>query len=291
MSQGYQAAPPGAQHTFPAEIFQLSASYGLGQPQAQYSHVGAGCLRIAIASFLGLLTLMAALLFGVVFIVLARAQLSGSPSPSFLLIFIVPALAIMAFMLYGFSLLRSRAYACVGGVIVLRGKRVACAMRWDQIQQVWKKSVQTFSNSEQPVGSSMRYFISDVQGQTHDIDFLPIWQRANYEHARLEFAQLVPQMLADFNAGRYLLFGQLSVDQHGVSIPGGMTYRSQSYQFPLPAIVKASLRQRLTFELAAVGGLQTVSVQVPEQATRLLLLLATLSQGRIICEYDDWLIV
>jgi hypothetical protein len=77
MSQGYQAAPPGAQQTFPAEIFQLAASYGLGQPQAQYNHVGAGCLRIAIASFLGLLTLMAALLFGVVFIVLARAQLSG----------------------------------------------------------------------------------------------------------------------------------------------------------------------------------------------------------------------
>ena len=292
MSQDSQVAPPGAQHAFPQEIFHLAASYGLGQPQAQYSHAGAGCLRIAIASFLGLLTLMAALLFGVFFIVLARAQLPGSPSPSFLLIFIVPLLAILAFMFFGFSLRRSRAYACSGGFIVLRSKRVVCAMRWDQIQQVWKKSVQTIGSAGQPAGSSMSYFIRDVQGQTYDIDFLPIWKRANYEHARLEFARLAPQMLADFNAGRYLLFGQLSVDQHGVSIPGSMTYRSQSYLLPLPAIVKASLSEKLTFEIAAVGGTQTVTVkrQIPENASGLLLLLAILSKGRIICEYEDWLI-
>lgn len=148
MSQGYQLASSGAQHTFPPETFQLAASYGLGQPQAQYDHTGAGCLTIAIASFLGLLTLMAALLFGVFFIVLARAQLPSSPSPSFLLIFILSALVILAFMRYRFSLLRSRAYICTAGFIVLHGKQVACAVRWDQIQQVWKKRVQTFPYSK-----------------------------------------------------------------------------------------------------------------------------------------------
>jgi hypothetical protein len=101
---------------------------------------------------------------------------------------------------------------------------------------------------------------------------------------------MAPQMLADFNTGRYLLFGQLIVDQHGVSIPGSMTYRSQSYQFPLPAIVKASLGQRLVFEIASAAGVQSVSATSPENATRLLLLLQTLSQGRIVSEYDDWLI-
>ena len=157
MSQGYQAAPPGAQYTFPPEIFQLAASYGLGQPQAQYDHTGAGCLRIAIATFLGVLTLSAALLF------VLSAQLLVSPFSSFPfpVIFIMPALAILAFLLYGFSLLRSRAYVCTGGLIVLRGKRVAWAMRWDQIQQVWKKSVQTSSNNGQPVGSSKVIEVTD----------------------------------------------------------------------------------------------------------------------------------
>jgi hypothetical protein len=251
MSQGYQTTPPVVPQAFPAAISQLAASYGLGQPQAQYSHAGAGCLRIAIAAFLCFLTLAAAVLFVVV-----AQYLPGFPALLIPSLFIVPLLAILAFMFYGFSLRRSRAYACSGGFIVLRGKRVVCAMRWDQIQQVWKKSFQTIGSAGQPAGSSMSYFIRDVQGQTYDIDFLPIWKRANYEHARLEFARLAPQMLADFNAGRYLLFGQLSVDQHGVSIPGSMTYRSQSYLLPLPAIVKASLSEKLTFEIAAVGGLR-----------------------------------
>lgn len=290
MPQQYKAVPP-VQHTFPPEIYQLAASYGLGQPQAQYDHTGAGCLTIAIASFLGVLTLMAALLFGVFFLVLTHAQLPGAPSPSFLLIFIVPALALLAFIRYGFSLRRSRAYACTEGFITLRGKRAACAIRWDQIRQVWKERNYTLNNGRR-VAAGFSYLMRDVQGQTHRLDYVQIWKRANYEHAAREFARLAaPQMLADFHAGRYLLFGQLSVDQHGVSIPGSMTYRSQSYLLPLPAIVKASLGQRLTFEIAAVGGTQIVTVnrQIPENATSLLLLLATLSQGRIICEYEDWL--
>lgn len=289
MSQGSQAVPPSAQRIFPSEIFQLAASYGLGQPQARYDHAGAGCLRIAIASFLGVLTLMAALLFGVFFLGPARAQLPGSPSPAFLLIFIVPALAILAIILYGFSLRRSRAYVCTEGFIVLRGKRVACALRWDQIRQVWKQRNYMVTNGRR-VAAGFSYLIRDGQGQTHGLDYEQIWKRANYELACRAFAQLAPQMLADFHAGRYLLFGQLSVDQHGVNIPGSMTSRSQSYQLPLPAIVKASLRQQLTFELVAVGGTQLVTVnrQIPENATSLLLLLATLSQGRILCEYEDW---
>ena len=173
--------------------------------------------------------------------------------------------------------------------MILSGKQLKLAMRWDQIQKVWKQRVQTFNNSRQRVGSSMRYYISDAQGQTHNVEYLEIWKRANYELARREFAQIAPHMLADFNAGQYLLFGQLSVDQHGVSIPGSMTDRSQSYQLPLTAIFKVSLGQRLTFETTYVGGNQTVSASIPENATRLLLLLETLSQGRIRCEYDDWL--
>jgi hypothetical protein len=174
--------------------------------------------------------------------------------------------------------------------MILDGKRLKLAMRWDQIQQVWKER----SHTRNPGGNYSKflsYYIRDMQGQTHNIDYLEIWKRANYEHARREFAQIAPQMLADFNAGQYLLFGQLSVDQRGVSIPGSMTYRSQSYQLPLPAIFKVSLGQRLAFETTYVGGNQTVSASIPENATRLLLLLETLSQGRIKCEYDDWLSV
>lgn len=288
MPQESQVAPPDVQYTFPQGIFQLAASYGLGQPQAQYDHAGAGCLRIAIGAFLGVLTLLAALLFAVFFLVFA--QLPGSPSPAFLLIFIVPTLAILAFIHYGFSLRRSRAYICAEGFIVLRGKRVACAMRWDQIQQVWKERNYILNNGRR-VAAGFSYLVRDVQGQTHGLDYEQIWKRANYEHARRAFAQFAPRMLSDFNAGRYLLFGQLSVDQYGISIPGTMTYRSQSYQFPLTAIVKTSLGERLTFELAAVGGTQIVTVnrQIPENATELLLLLATLSRGAIICEYVDWL--
>jgi hypothetical protein len=285
MSQGYQLAPAGAQLTFPPEISQLAASYGLGQPQAQYDHAGQGCLRMVIAASLSLLLLMAALLF------LVFAQLPASPFASFPVpvLFIMPLLVILAFLLVGFSLRRSRAYACPGGFIEVRGTRVVRVIRWDQIQQVWKERTRISGSPGHPGGSVCRYFIRDEQGRTWATDFLPIWKRANYEHARREFAQAAPHMLADFHAGRYLLFGQVSVDQHGVSVPGSLTSRSQSYQLPLPTIVKASLGQRLTFELAAAGGLQMVSVQVPEQATCLLLLLATLSQGRIICEYDDWL--
>jgi hypothetical protein len=274
MYQGYPAAP----QAFPAEIYQLAASNGLGQPQSQYSHASAGYLRIAIASFLGFLTLAAAPMFLVI------AQLPGSPFSSFPIpvLFIVPLLAILAFMFYGLSLLRSRAYTCAGGFMILVGKRLKWAMRWDQIQQIWKKR-RTYSNF-------LHYYIRDIQGQTHKVDYPQIWKRANYELARREFAQIAPQMLTDFKAGQYLLFGQLSVDQHGVSIPGSMTYRSQSYQLPLPAIFKVSLGQRLNFETTYVRGNQKVSASIPENATRLLLLLDTLSQGRIRCEYDDWLI-
>jgi hypothetical protein len=285
MYQGYQAVPPVAQQAFRAEVSQLAASYGLGQPQAQYSRATTGCLVIALASSIGLLTLGAAVLF------VLSAQLPVSPFSSFPVpvVFIVPLLAIVGFLLWGFLLLRDRAYECTEGFIVVRGKRVVRAIRWDQIQRVWKERRYTRTSGG---GSSVViiYYIRDVQGQTHSEAYRPIWKRANYEHARREFAQMAPQMLADFNTGRYLLFGQLSVDQHGVSIPGSMTYRSQSYQLPLPAIVKASLGQRLVFEIASAAGVQSVSATIPENATRLLLLLQTLSQGRIVCEYDDWLI-
>jgi hypothetical protein len=281
MYQGYPAPP----QAFPAEINQLAASYGLGQPQSQYSHASAGYLRIAIASFLGLLILAAAPMFMVI------AQLPGSPFSSFpiLILFIIPLLAILIFIVYSLSLLRSRAYTCAGGFMMLSGKQLKWAMRWDQIQQVWKER-RRIRKSGGTYSTFFNCFISDTQGQTHKVDYLEIWKRANYEHARHEFAQIAPQMLADFNAGQYLLFGPLSVDQHGVNIPGSMTYRGQSYQLPLPAIFKTSLGQRLTFETTYVGGNQTVSASIPENATRLLLLLETLSQGRIKCEYEDWLI-
>ena len=285
MIQGFRALPPVAQQAFPAGVSQLAASYGLGQPQAQYSRATTGCLVIALASCIGLLTLGASLLF------VLSAQLPVSPFSSFLVpvVLIVPLLAILGFLLWGFLLLGERAYECTEGFIEVRGKRVVRAMRWDQILQVWKERKVTRTSGG---GSSVViiYCIRDMQGQTHSEAYRPIWKRANYEHSRREFAQMAPQMLVDFNTGRYLLFGQLSVDQHGVSIPGSMTYRSQSYQFPLPSIIKASLGQRLMFEIASVGGVQTVSAQTPENATRLLLLLQTLSQGRIVCEYDDWLI-
>jgi hypothetical protein len=285
MIQGYQAVPPVAQQVFPAEVSQLAASYGLGQPQAQYSRASTGCLMIAIASCIGFLTLAAVVLFEV------SAQLPGSPFSSFpvLVFFIVPWLAILGFLLWGFFLLGDRAYECTEGFIEVRGKRIVRAMRWDQIQQVWKERRYTRTSGG---GSSevIVYLIRDVQGQTHSEAYRPIWKRANYEHARREFAQMAPQMLADFNMGRYLLFGQLSVDQHGVSLPGSMTYRHQSYQLPLPTIIKVSLGQRLVFEIAVAAGVQSVSATIPENATRLLMLLQTLSQGRIVCEYDDWLI-
>lgn len=286
MSQGYQqAAPTGAQQAFPAEVSRLAASYGLGQPQAQYSRATTGCLIIALASCIGLLTLAAAVLFVV------SAHLPGSPFSSFPVpvVFIVPLLVILGLLMWGLLLRGDRAYECTGGFIEVRGKRVVRAKRWDQIQQVWKERRYSRTNGRR-VAAGFIYYIRDMQGQTHSEASLPIWKRANYEHARREFAQMASQMLADFHTGRSLLFGQLSVDQHGVSIPGSMTYRSQSYQLPLPAIVKASLGQRLVFEVASVGGVQSVSVTIPEYATMLLLLLQTLSQGRIICEYSDWLI-
>jgi hypothetical protein len=95
MYQGYPAPP----QAFPAEIYQLAASYGLGQPQTPYSHASAGCLRIAIASFLGFLTLAAALLFMVI------AQLPNSPFSSFPIpiLFIIPLLVILIFILYSLS--------------------------------------------------------------------------------------------------------------------------------------------------------------------------------------------
>lgn len=285
MYQGYQqAAPPVAQQAFPAEVSHLAASYGLGQPQAQYSRAATGCLMIALASCIGLLTLAAAVLF-VVSTQLPGAPFSSYPAP---VVFIVPLLVILGLLIWGFLLRGDRAYECTEGFIEVHGKRVVRVMRWDQIQQVWKEKRYTRTNG----GSSVViiYHIRDGQGQTHSEAYLPIWKRANYEHAHREFAQIAPQLLADFNAGRYLLFGQLSVDQHGVSVPGSMTYRSQSYQLPLPAIFKASLGQRLVFEVAPVGGVQSVSATVPENATGLLLLLQALSQGRIMCEYGDWLI-
>lgn len=285
MIQGYQAIPPIAQQAFPAGVSQQAASYGLGQPQAQYSRATTGCLVIALASCIGLLTLGAAVLF------VLSAQSPASPFSSFPVpvVFIVPLLAILGFLLWGFRLLGDRAYECTEGFIEVRGKRVIRAMRWDQIRQVWKERKHT----RQSGGGSrvvIIYCIRDMQGQTHSQAYRPIWKRANYELARREFAQIAPRMLADFNTGRYLLFGQLSVDQNGVSIPGSMTYQHQSYQLPLSAIVKASLGQRLVLEIASAAGVQSVSATIPEHATRLLLLLRTLSQGRIVCEYDDWLI-
>jgi hypothetical protein len=283
MYQGYQAAPPVAQQAFPAESFQLAASYRLGQPQAQYSRATTGCLIIAIASFIGFLTLAAAVLFEV------SALLPGSlfPVP---VVFIFPLLLILGFLIWGFRLRKDCAYECTEGFIELRSKRVVQAMRWDQIQRVWKEQKRIYQPASHTTKTNIIYYIADSQGQTHEVSYLQIWKRANYEHARREFVQIAPQMLADFHTGQYLLFGQLSVDQHGVSIPGSMTYRSQSYQFPLPAIYKASLDHRLSFEIAFVGGVQTVSATIPENATRLLLLLQTLSQGRIVCEHSDWLI-
>lgn len=285
MYQEYQAIPPVTQQAFRAEVSQLAMSYGIGQPQAQYSRATTGCLVIALASCIGLLTLSAAVVF------VLSAQLPVSPFSSFPVpvVFTVVLLAIVGFLLWGFMLLGDRAYECTEGFIEVRGKRVVRAIRWDQIQRVWKERSRR-STSGGGSYSVMIYYIRNVQGQTHSEAYQPIWKRANYEYARREFAQMAPQMLADFHAGRYLLFGQLSVDQHGVSIPGSMTNRSQSYQLPLHTIVKASLGQRLVFELASAAGVQSVSATIPENATMLLLLLQTLSQGHIVCEYDDWLI-
>src|SRR5262252_3045994 len=135
MSQGYMAPP----QTFPAEIYHLATSYGLGQPQKQYSHASSGYLRIAIALFLGFLILAVALLFMVI------AKLPNSPFSSFPIpiLFIIPLLAILIFIVYSLSLLRSSAYTCVGGFMILSGKQLKLAMRWDQIQKVWKQRVQT----------------------------------------------------------------------------------------------------------------------------------------------------
>lgn len=186
------------------EAYQMAATYQLGMPTAEYGP------RFSTRKIIGIVTLLV-LIVGSVILGIISSQLAA------FLIIAGCAFALLLIVLGDTLLfLNKRVYVCPGGLLYLHGKKTD-AIRWDQVEAVWQRVTRRTSYGIQ-VAITHLYTLRRNDGATFKFDdhlgnVAALGNTIVSETARL----LWPRCIAAYQAGQTVAFGQISLNQQGVS--------------------------------------------------------------------------
>lgn len=115
-----------------------------------------------------------------------------------------------------FSAARTKLYLCSDGLLILTRKKVE-AVRWDDVKEFFTRN-----------GKVTKLVRRD--GSSIELPFLLVSGRANMLNPAIideVTKRLLPDMLASYERGETIAFGDLEVNQKGLYRPGGMVYWRQ----------------------------------------------------------------
>ncbi len=207
-----------------ADAVALARTHNVGTPLAQYKSQSVSMIFWAvIVAIVGVLCMLA---------LLAGFNLTDILAALFGIVLLVYAVSRIATALNNRG---ARVYICSEGLI-RAAKGVTEVQRWDQISEVWKLfrrsiwSFSFFSDATIRVGKSVNrpiyvldaYKLRRTDGSEVTIDrafnkFKQLGQAIELEMTN----RLMPDVLARYNAGQLVRFGDLAFSQQGITVPGG----------------------------------------------------------------------
>ena len=202
------------QQTLPPEATQLAGTYQLGEPLVDYK-VGL-TRRMRTYIVIGIIgAIICAALTVVIFI-----SPQDKDSMSSTLLFGVFTLGFLALavsnLCYPLLYKGWHVYVCKEGFIFTTGKKNE-PFRWDAIAGVWLE-IKNYSSYGVKVGSTYKYTVQRNDGEKLVLDEKFIEVDALGNTVTQETTQsMLPRTLEDFNAGKTIAFGPLSLNQQGIS--------------------------------------------------------------------------
>jgi hypothetical protein len=193
----------------PANITQFITTYQLGVPLAEYKSRPIRTILWGITLIIVGLLLMLALFAGI--------------SLTSILLFLF-GLGLLATGIYRITVASknrgTRIYVCSGGLMRIAGD-TSEAMRWDQATTLWE----VYSGHSYRGNSS--YYLEEYKLLATDGNELAIPKVfSNFKQLGTDIKQqiinhLLPGVLAAFNAGQQIHFGEISVGPHGITFDNG----------------------------------------------------------------------
>ena len=191
------------------EAYQMAATYQLGMPTAAYR-----------AKFPIKKAIAVAFLFAVGLGILAAAILdSSSMLLSTVIAVVISGVLFLAIPIWiVVDAVRSRdkrVYVCPGGLLYLHSKKTD-AIRWDQVEAVWQRVVRRSTYGFRTV--THLYTLRRNDGATFKFDdHLNNVESLGNTIVRETVRLLWPRYIAAYQAGQTVAFGQISLNQQGVS--------------------------------------------------------------------------
>jgi hypothetical protein len=208
----------------PADAVALARTHNVGTPLAQYKSQSVSMIFWAV-------------IIGIFGVICLLALLTGFNTTDIVI-------ALFGIILLAYAVLRiatalnnrgARIYMCSDGLIRAT-KAVTEVQRWDQTSEVWKLfrrslwSFNFYTDAAIRVGKSMNrpfyvldaYKLRRTDGSEVTIDrafnkFKQLGQAIELEMTN----RLMPDVLARYNAGQLVSFGELAFSQQGITVPGG----------------------------------------------------------------------
>jgi hypothetical protein len=202
------------QQALPAEATQLAGTYQLGEPLADY-RIG---LTKRMRSYV-VIGIVGAILFGALAVIIFTSPQDKDSMSSTLLfgLFALGCLGLVANNLrYPLLYKGWHVYVCKEGFIFTTGKKSE-PFRWDAIAGVWL-DLKSYRQYGMNVGTTYKYTVQRNDGEKLVLDdkFMEVDALGNTITQETTL-HMLPRTLEDFNAGKVITFGPLSVDQQGVS--------------------------------------------------------------------------
>lgn len=192
---------------FSPEAEQMAGMYQLGTLQGEYR------VRFKKAT---IILIVLAFLLGIFFL---GASFTGDTASAELM-FILFALLFIGGGLYlaltPFIYRSWRVYVCADGFAFIRGNKTD-AFRWDQIESMWQMIVKRYTNGIY-TGTYHKYTVRRKDGvQVVFNDRFANVEDLGNAISRAITNLLFPQVVAAYNAGQTITFGDLSISLQGVS--------------------------------------------------------------------------
>ncbi len=198
-----------------SDLHLLAAQHALGLPLRL--HRRPISLLLTLAQLAGsLVPLAVAGLLGYTFV---SVRSFNPPDVIFGLFALLFGILLLIAGFSGLKYRRFRAWECEAGFLEFDQQgEVKAALRWDHIQTVWHR-VNSVSSSRGGTTHFHTYCIQGLSGKEVVLNYPDLWQRIEYEFARLQ----LPQALATIHAGGGVSFGSVVVWAQGIA-SGPVTY-------------------------------------------------------------------
>ncbi len=193
----------------PLEVQQLTATYQLGLPTAEFTP------RLTASKWIFGILLF---LIGAGFIVFSFAASNSDATSQLVLLLIGLAVVALGFSPFIATYLQRglHVYVCPNGLVYVNGSK-SDVIRWDQIEAVWAQVTRRYYNGVY-AGTTHLYTVRRADGATFKFNdkFHKVGDLGTMIE-RESSRQLLPKAIAAYNFGAPVVFGKLVVSQQGVS--------------------------------------------------------------------------